>query len=63
MVHVGKLQWAREHPEELAAMGREARRQSERSYTPEKGYKLLMNIYERALERPAPSPVPVASLN
>jgi glycosyltransferase involved in cell wall biosynthesis len=59
----GKLLWAWEHPKELAAMGREARSQSERSYAPEKNYKLLMNIYELALEGPALSPVPVASLN
>jgi glycosyltransferase involved in cell wall biosynthesis len=57
-----KVQWAWEHPRDLANMGGEARREYERSYTSKKNYTLLMNIYEQALaERPLPilSPVDV----
>jgi glycosyltransferase involved in cell wall biosynthesis len=58
-----KVHWAWEHPQELAAMGREARRQYERSYTPEKNYTILLNIYEQALERPLHFHAPVAVLD
>jgi glycosyltransferase involved in cell wall biosynthesis len=44
-----KLEWASDHPSELGAMGREARREYEARYTPEQNYSHLINIYEQAL--------------
>jgi glycosyltransferase involved in cell wall biosynthesis len=44
-----KVEWAWNHPLELAKMGRAARRKYETDYTAEKNYGLLMNIYEQAL--------------
>lgn len=44
-----KVRWAWEHPKEMAAMGRNARREYEEKYTAEKNYKILMSIYERAI--------------
>lgn len=43
-----KMDWAWDHPAELSAMGREARREFETKYTAETNYDLLMNIYRRA---------------
>jgi glycosyltransferase involved in cell wall biosynthesis len=44
-----KVQWAWNHPLELACMGRMARRKYEADYTAEKNYSLLMEIYEQAI--------------
>jgi glycosyltransferase involved in cell wall biosynthesis len=44
-----KIEWAWLHPAEVAAMGREARRDYEALYTPETNYSLLMAIYEQVL--------------
>jgi glycosyltransferase involved in cell wall biosynthesis len=44
-----KVQWAWNHPSELAAMGRAARGKYETEYTAEKNHPLLMGIYEQAL--------------
>lgn len=44
-----KLEWAWDHPSELAAMGREARREYEARYTPEQNYSHLMKIYRQTL--------------
>ncbi len=41
--------WA--HPEELAMMGKEARREYEAKYTAERNYAMLMEIYDRAVSR------------
>jgi glycosyltransferase involved in cell wall biosynthesis len=46
-----KVEWAWTHPRELAAMGREARREYELKYTAERNYELLMEIYRLAIER------------
>jgi glycosyltransferase involved in cell wall biosynthesis len=46
-----KVEWACTHPRELAAMGREARREYELKYTAERNYELLMEIYRLAIER------------
>lgn len=46
---VQKVEWAWTHPAELAAMGREARREYETRYTPERNYSLLMEIYQRTV--------------
>lgn len=43
-----KVQWAWDHPVEMAEMGRNARREFEAKYTAEKNYGMLMNIYQRA---------------
>jgi glycosyltransferase involved in cell wall biosynthesis len=40
-----RVEWAWAHPSRLAAMGKEARRQYETSYTPERNYEALMQIY------------------
>jgi glycosyltransferase involved in cell wall biosynthesis len=40
--------WAIDHPEALAAMGRDARREYERCYTAEANYPQLLAIYGRA---------------
>jgi glycosyltransferase involved in cell wall biosynthesis len=44
-----KVDWAWSHPAELAAMGREARREYETRYTAEQNYSLLMNIYQHTV--------------
>jgi glycosyltransferase involved in cell wall biosynthesis len=43
------VEWAWNHPLELANMGRAARRKYETDYTANKNYSLLMGIYEQAL--------------
>jgi len=43
------VEWAWNHPEELVAMGRAARRKYETDYTAEKNYSLLMKIYEHTV--------------
>ena len=43
------VEWAWAHPNEMEAMGREARREYEEKYTPERNYKILMNIYQSAI--------------
>ncbi len=45
-----KVRWAFGHPQELAAMRVAARREFEEKYTAERNYKMLMEIYERAIE-------------
>jgi len=46
-----KVEWAWSHPERMREMGREARREYERKYTPERNYEMLMEIYHKAYER------------
>src|SRR5262249_30876346 len=45
-----KVRWAFDHPEQINAMRVEARREYERKYTPEQNYRMLMAIYESAIE-------------
>jgi glycosyltransferase involved in cell wall biosynthesis len=45
------VEWSWAHPEELRAMGQKARRVYESKYTAATNYPLLMNIYERTLNR------------
>jgi glycosyltransferase involved in cell wall biosynthesis len=52
------LEWAWDHPSELAEMGRSARRKFERDYNAEKNYSLLMGIYDEALTSLATSKPP-----
>ena len=45
-----KIAWAWEHRPEMAKMGKTARRVYEDRYTANHNYRLLMNIYDRAIE-------------
>jgi glycosyltransferase involved in cell wall biosynthesis len=44
-----KVEWAWTHPGEMARMGQAARAEYEAKYTPEINYKLLIDIYRRAM--------------
>ncbi|MGD0749794.1 MAG: glycosyltransferase family 4 protein [Anaerolineales bacterium] len=44
-----KVDWLWNHPEESARMGRNARKEYEAKYTPERNYQMLMEIYEMAM--------------
>ncbi|MBI4641066.1 MAG: glycosyltransferase family 4 protein [Candidatus Tectomicrobia bacterium] len=44
-----KIRWAANHPEAIACMGKNARQIFEEKYTSEKNYKMLLDIYERAI--------------
>ena len=44
-----KVIWAWSHPEEMALMGRAARREYETNYSSEKNYRILIGIYEKAI--------------
>lgn len=43
------LQWAMDHPQDMIAMGENARAKYEAEFTAERNYKQLMNIYESAI--------------
>ena len=45
-----QVRWAFDHPEELREMRMNARREYEEKYTAERNYKMLMTIYEIAIE-------------
>jgi len=45
-----KTRWAWTHPQEMAAMGRQARKDYEASFSSEINYAKLMDIYHRAME-------------
>ena len=45
-----KVDWAWNHHEEMARMGRAARVEYEGKYTPPKNYEILIGIYQKALE-------------
>lgn len=45
-----QVRWAFDHPEQLRAMRVNARREYEEKYTAERNYKMLMAIYEMAIE-------------
>ncbi len=54
-----KIAWAESHPEKMLVMGRAARVEYEARYTPERNYKMLIEVYEDAIsatheERHAP---------
>lgn len=46
---VQKVQWAWTHPEEVRAMGKEARTDYESKYTAKRNYPMLMEIYKRSI--------------
>jgi glycosyltransferase involved in cell wall biosynthesis len=55
-----RVKWAIEHPDLLEEMGRRARTEFEMKYSAERNYRMLMNIYETALNaKPVPEPVAV----
>lgn len=45
-----KVEWAWSHPNELAAMRREARAEYEAKYTAERNYQMLMDIYRQVID-------------
>jgi glycosyltransferase involved in cell wall biosynthesis len=45
-----QVRWAFDHPEQLRAMRANARREFEEKYTAERNYKMLIAIYEQAIE-------------
>jgi glycosyltransferase involved in cell wall biosynthesis len=45
------IRWALGNPEALGEMGRHGRQEFERRYSAAKGYELLMEVYQRTLER------------
>lgn len=45
-----KVIWAWDHPQEMEAMGKNARQEYEQKYTAERNYQLLMQIYQRAID-------------
>lgn len=45
-----KVEWAWDHPQEMAVMGRAARAEYEARYTAERNCALLMEIYKRAIK-------------
>jgi glycosyltransferase involved in cell wall biosynthesis len=47
---IEKVKWLWENKEERDRMGTNARKEFEEKYTAEKNYKMLMNIYEKAIE-------------
>src|SRR3990172_8391734 len=46
-----KVKWAWTHLDQMQQMGREARAEYEAKYTAERNYKMLINIYEKAIEQ------------
>jgi glycosyltransferase involved in cell wall biosynthesis len=44
-----KVEWAWTHPDQMKAMGREARLEYEAKYTAERNYEMLVDIYQRAM--------------
>lgn len=46
-----KVEWAWTHPEQMRAMGANARAEYEAKYTAERNYQMLMEIYQAAIDR------------
>ncbi len=44
-----KVEWAWTHPQRMLEMGREARAEYQAKYTAERNYRMLMDIYQRAI--------------
>ncbi len=45
-----KVQWAWDHPDAMAEMGQNARKEYELKYIAERNYNMLMDIYRTAIE-------------
>lgn len=52
-----KLNWAEQHPQEMARMGHSARRQYELEFSPEVNYQRLMAIYQEAMSATQQEPL------
>jgi glycosyltransferase involved in cell wall biosynthesis len=48
-----KVNWLWNHPDEAERMGKNARREYEQKYTPDKNYQMLIEIYEKAITESA----------
>ena len=44
-----KVGWLWSRPNEIKRMGKEARKEYERKYTAERNYKMLMDVYQKAI--------------
>jgi glycosyltransferase involved in cell wall biosynthesis len=44
-----KMAWADSHPEQMLRMGRAARAEYEANYTPQRNYRMLIDIYDDAI--------------
>ena len=49
-----KVRWAWDNPGKMIEMGKNARKEYEAKYTPEKNYRMLLDIYERTMEESRP---------
>jgi glycosyltransferase involved in cell wall biosynthesis len=49
-----KVEWAWNHPEPMAQMGKEARQEYEAKFTGQKNYAMLMEIYQRTMNHRDP---------
>jgi glycosyltransferase involved in cell wall biosynthesis len=47
---IEKVNWAWEHPDEMAEMGKNARLEYEEKYTADKNYQVLTDVYQRTIE-------------
>jgi glycosyltransferase involved in cell wall biosynthesis len=45
-----KVEWAWAHPDEMREMGRNARAEYEAKYTAERNYKMLIDVYQQAIQ-------------
>jgi glycosyltransferase involved in cell wall biosynthesis len=45
-----KVEWAWPHPDEVREMGRNARAEYEAKYTAERNYKMLIDVYQQAIQ-------------
>jgi glycosyltransferase involved in cell wall biosynthesis len=45
-----KMAWAESHPDQMQKLGRAARHEYEAKYTPMRNYRMLLSIYEEALQ-------------
>lgn len=48
---ISKIEWLWNHPEESIRMGKNARQEYEKKYTPERNYEMLMSIYRGVLDK------------
>jgi glycosyltransferase involved in cell wall biosynthesis len=49
-----KMAWAKSHPEQMLRMGHAARAEYEAKYTPQRNYKMLIDIYDDAIGTTGP---------
>ena len=56
-----KIEWADNHPQEMAEMGRNARITYENKYTAKQNYRQLIQIYDEALAAASRTPIPAVA--